>query len=199
MLDQMAARLKAAATFEDAIATILADVVALHGAEFGNVQLAAEGKLIIVAEHGFRAPFLFAFDEVEAADGCACGRALQTGEQIIVADVELDPSYAPYRHIAREAGYRSVQSTPLIATDGTRLGMVSTHFANQYVPTAIEMAICKAYCTQASDYLQSLLAGSAVGAKARELHDALYADLRTEPAHGELDKRLQDLSLAKSV
>ena len=71
MLQQMDQRLKASATFEAAVRTILSDIVALHGAEFGNVQLAAGDKLIIVAEHGLRAPFLLAFREVRTTDGCA--------------------------------------------------------------------------------------------------------------------------------
>ena len=168
-------RLQASTTFEAAVATILADIVALHGAEFGNVQLAAGGRLLIVAEHGLRAPFLLAFREVRTTDGCACGRAWQTGEPIVVADVNLDESFAPFRAIAKEAGFRSVQSTPLIASDGMPLGMVSTHFANPYVPTKIEMAICKAYCAMAADHLQALLDGSPLESKAQQLHDALYA------------------------
>lgn len=180
MLQQMNQRLRAAATFEAAVATILVDVVALHGAEFGNVQLSAGRKLIIVAKHGLRAPFLLAFGEVQTTDGCACGRAWKTGEPVVVVDVDLDEEYAPFREIAKEAGYRSVQSTPLISSDGTPMGMVSTLFANQYIPTNIEMAICKAYCVMAADYLQALLDGSQLESEARKLHDELYADLRVD-------------------
>jgi hypothetical protein len=75
MLQQMNQRLKACDAFEAAVTTILSDIVALHGAEFGNVQLAAGATLIIVAEQGLRAPFLLAFREVRISDGCACGRA----------------------------------------------------------------------------------------------------------------------------
>src|SRR4051794_7091361 len=129
MLQQMNQRLKASATFQGAVGRILADIVALQGAEFGNMQLAAGARLIIVAEHGLRAPFLSAFREVRTTDGCACGRAWQTGQPLVIADVELDEPYAPFRHIAREAGYRSVQSTPLTASNGMPVGMVSTLFA----------------------------------------------------------------------
>jgi hypothetical protein len=94
--------------------------------------------------------------------------------------VELDKPFAPFREIAREAGYRSVQSTPLVTGDGTPLGMVSTLFANRYVPTRIEMAICKAYCITAADHLQVLLDGSRLEDQAQQLHEALYADLRVD-------------------
>ena len=180
MLEQLDQRLKACSTFEAAVRTILADMVALHGAEFGNVQLAVGDKLVIVAEHGLRAPFLLAFREVRTTDGCACGRAWQTGEPIIVEDVDLDAPFAPFRDIAKEAGYRSVQSTPLIAGDGMPLGMVSTLFANPHVPTRIEMSICKTYCVRAADHLQALLNGALLKTKARQMHEALYSDLRVD-------------------
>jgi GAF domain-containing protein len=176
--EKMDRRLYASATFEAAITTILAEVVALHRAEFGNVQLAAGAKLIIVAKHGFQAPFLSAFREVLTTDGCACGRAWQTGRPIVVPDVNSDEAFAPFREIAKEAGYRAVQSTPLVASDGMALGMVSSQFANPHVPTNIEMAICKAYCATAADHLQTLLVGSRLETKARQLHEALYADVR---------------------
>ena len=39
MLSSLSKRLHATRTFEEAIATILDDIIALHGAEYGNVQL----------------------------------------------------------------------------------------------------------------------------------------------------------------
>jgi hypothetical protein len=169
-------RLRASPNFGEAIVTILADVVALHGAEFGNVQLVAGTKLIIVAERGLRTPFLLAFREVQTTDGCACGRAWQMGEPVVVPDVELDEQFAPFREVAKEAGFRAVQSTPLITSNGKSLGMVSTLFANPYAPTGIEMAVCKAYCTTAADRLEELLDGTPLELEARTLHAALYAD-----------------------
>jgi GAF domain-containing protein len=202
VLEQLHQRLKAQVTFRAAVETILADTVALHGAEFGNVQLAVGDKLVIVAAHGLRAPFLLAFREVRITDGCACGRAWQTGEQIIIADVNLDGPFAPFTEIAKEAGYRSVQSTPLIAQDGTRLGMVSTQFKNPYVPTGIEMAVCKTYCTRAADHLQALLDGSSLKAEAQRMHDTLYADVGaaagTPPPVGGGDETLPSLGTGAS-
>jgi hypothetical protein len=54
--------------------------------------------------------------------------------------------------------------------------MVSTLFANPYVPTTIEMATCKTYCVMAADYLQALLSGSQLASEAQKLHDTLYGD-----------------------
>jgi hypothetical protein len=55
--------------------------------------------------------------------------------------------------------------------------MVPTLFANRYVPTGIERAVCKTYCTQATDHLQALLDGSPLEAEAQQMQDTLYTDV----------------------
>lgn len=177
MLEQMSSRLQAHHSFEGAISQLLADTVALQGAEFGNVQLlTVRDTLIIVAERGLEAPFLLEFREVAKTDGCACGRALKAGQAVVIEDVMVDEEYELYREAAREAGYRSVQSTPLRTSDGVTLYIISTLFANKRHPTQIEMQTCGSYCRIAADYLQKL-SGKDVERKGRAMHDALYAEL----------------------
>ncbi len=182
MLDQMNQRLKACTTFEAAIELILRDVVALHGAEFGNLQLRIGDRLLLVAERGLEAPFLHAFREIGRAEYCASARAWETGDSIVIEDVEADETYGPFREVAREAGYRSVQSTALITRRGRLVGMVSTLFANIHLPTAIEMATVKAYAKDAADYLEKLLGDTELESKAIELQEKLYASLETPAA-----------------
>ncbi len=177
MLDQMRKRLEAQGSFEDAVATVLNDVIALHGAEYGDVQLAAGDCLLIVAQHGFAPRFLHAFRHVKMSTGCACGRALLRGKPVVVRNVETDPGFAPYRSTAREAGFQSVQSTPLCTREGRLLGIVSTHFANIHEPTPIEMSTLVSYAQLAADYLHSLLGGTTLAARAEAMSGALYARL----------------------
>ena len=88
MLEQMSQRLHASRTFEDAVRRILIDVVALHGAEFGNIQMLTGGGLAIVDQQGLDTDFLRAFRKVRSEDGCACARALKEGRPVIVIDIE---------------------------------------------------------------------------------------------------------------
>jgi len=60
MLAQMTLRLLQKRTFEDAIHVILDDVIALHGAEFGKVQLQIGEELVIAAQVGLSKPLLMA-------------------------------------------------------------------------------------------------------------------------------------------
>jgi GAF domain-containing protein len=177
MLDQMSQRLQACRTFEETIRRILADVVALHGAEFGNVQMPVGDGLVIVDQHGLDPAFLKAFAKVRSGDGCACGRALREDQSVVVSDIEEDQAYAPFRTAARRAGYRAVQSTPMRSTDGTLVGVVSTLFANAYRPTPIEMETVSRYARLAADRLSFWLQGQELSAKAQELHSRLYSEL----------------------
>jgi GAF domain-containing protein len=65
---------------------------------------------------------------VQWDDASACAQALRRGSRVVVADVRTDPSFAPCRNIAEEAGFLAVQSTPLIGASGDVLGVLSTHF-----------------------------------------------------------------------
>jgi GAF domain-containing protein len=174
MLAQMTLRLLQKRTFEDAIHIVLDDVIALHGAEFGNVQLPVGDELVIAAQYGLSPPFLQAFKRVRKDDGCACGRALRMGASVIVADVEKNVEYAAFVKDAKKAGYRSVQTTPFFTRAGNLVGLVSTHFAQVHEPTPIEMQTLKAYGGIAAEHLHKLLGDVALAAKAEQMSEQLY-------------------------
>ena len=191
LLTHMRQRLLLASTFEHAIHIILDDVIALHGAEFGNVQLPIGDELAIVAQRGLSAEFLALFRRVRASDGCACGRALRLGEMVVIPDVEKDPEFAAFLTDAKRAGFRAVQSTPFRTADGRLLGVVSTHFAQVHQPTPIETQALKTYGTIAAEHALRLVGGADLTAKAEDMSEALYARIigpgSTHPAAGRLD------------
>ena len=175
MLEQMTQRLLARRTFESAAEAVLNDVVALHGAEYGDLQLVVGDELVIVAQQGLSDAFLRAFRRVRKTDGCACGRAWRTGTTVVVADVTKDVDYAGNRGDAAAAGYRAVQSTPIVTRDGTMLGLISTLFVNAHEPTPIEMETLARYSRVAADHLAALLGRDTLARKAMQMSDALYA------------------------
>ena len=174
MLAPMQQRLFAAHTFEKAAWVILDDVVALHGAEFGTLQFPARGDLLLAAHRGFKPPFLKVFQRVSKDDGCVCGQALRRGCTVVVPDVEQDADFAAFRQAAREAGFRAVQSTPLLLRDGTLMGLVSTHFSRVHEPTRIEMQVLKEYGAIAAERLRHLLDGGSLQSHAENMRRKLY-------------------------
>ena len=177
MLEQMRNRLDGQRTFEGAVDTILRDVIALHGAEFGNVQLPIGPKFVIVAQQNLSADFLNAFRTVDKHQDCACGRVIRLGKPVVVADVNEDKDYARYRSNAKAAGYRAVQSSPLHTGDGALIGIVSTLFANAHEPSPIEMETLRLYSGVASEHLHRLLGDDELAHRASQMNRALYAGL----------------------
>jgi GAF domain-containing protein len=117
----------------------LEKAIAITRQPMGNLQLIDWnlGYLEIVAQRGFSPEFLERFQIVRKTDGCACGRALRLRETVVVEDVNEDPAFFSFRDAAQQAGFRSVQSTPLISRNGAFVGMISTHGSD--APTSAQL------------------------------------------------------------
>lgn len=134
---------------------MLQATIGMLGADMGNVQVMnSKGMLNIAAQQGFQREFLDYFYEVATDKDCACGRALRSGERIMIEDVETDAPYAPFRAAARRAGYRTVQSTPLLSRSGAPLGMISTHWRAPHVPSVHDLRRLDLYARQAADFVE---------------------------------------------
>lgn len=135
-----------------------ATIEAVH-ADFGNVQFFDESRaaLTIAVQRGFGRDFLETFREVSSESGSACGRALRTGEPIVIEDTETDPPFAPYLSVVRAAGFRSVISVPLTARSGKPLGMISTHFREPGPPESADFGWLREYARWAAAFIERSL------------------------------------------
>jgi PAS domain S-box-containing protein len=172
-LNESSSRLWRSRTLQEGLDVMLAAVIELLGANKGNVQLlegsGKDGVLRIAAQRGFQQDFLEHFREVSADDDCACGRALRSGQRIIIEDVEANASL---RAPARAADYRSVVTTPLIGGDGKPLGMLSAHFRSVHRPGERELRRLDLYMLQASDFIQRCRMEQALRQNQEALRDA---------------------------
>jgi GAF domain-containing protein len=160
MLDDLTAELLEFPDVKGVVEATLNAIIRLHRSDFGNVQLLDErtGELIIFAQRGFTEQFLQPFKRLStAANGYISGRAARARAPVVVDDVLNDAEYAALRPAAAEAGYRAVQSTPLIATGGRLVGMVSTHFARPHTPSPHDMRMTELYARLAADFIAGLL------------------------------------------
>ena len=98
----------------------------------GNIQVFNRdlGVLQIVAHRGFKPQFLEFFNVVRTDEDCACSRAFRHRERVFIPDIRADISFGPFISIAEQAGFRAVQSTPIIGPTGSVVGVLSTHFAD---------------------------------------------------------------------
>jgi len=120
----------------DRLSRLLAMALEIQGTDLGNIQLVDRqtGTLAIVTQRGFGLDFLDYFGSVDTQDESACARAMRDQEPVLIADVNTDPLFAVHRRVAASAGFRAVQSIPLIGRDGALLGILSTHFRHPYRP-----------------------------------------------------------------
>ncbi len=135
-LHQLSTRLLRETELQPLLEEVLIATIALQDADFGNVQLYnSQTRLLeLVAQRGFDPHFISRFKTVYEHSITSCGRAMQTGQRIIIEDVLTDPVYAPYRKAAAAAGYRAQQSTPLFSRSGELLSMITTHFCQPHHP-----------------------------------------------------------------
>lgn len=103
--------------------------LAITGQALGNVQLVdwEMGWLEIVAQRGFHLDFLNSFRRVSTRDACACGRALLRRDTVVIDDITTDREFSPFKAVAERAGFKAVQSTPLMSSNGAIVGIISTH------------------------------------------------------------------------
>jgi hypothetical protein len=127
-------RMSKSPAFQDRWHEILSTELRIHGADLGNIQLLDPdaGNLAIIAQRGFGLDFLEHFEAVTWDDESACARAMRAREPVVIRDVTTDPLFTNHRSIAAAAGFRSVQSTPLLNRDGSLLGILSMHFRRPF-------------------------------------------------------------------
>ncbi len=155
-MSEWSTRLWRSKTLAEGLHIILAANIELLSADRGNVQLLDENRrtLHIAAQRGFEGEFIDHFAAVDAENISACGRALRCRERVIVEDIECDPDLEPHRNILRRAECRAVVATPLIASGGRLLGLVSAHFRTDHRPTEAELRRQDLFLRQACDFIQ---------------------------------------------
>src|SRR5262249_6523216 len=129
-LHDVSSRLWLKRDLRQALDEILAGAIELMGADKGIIRILdpTRGVLKIEAHRGFKQEFIDSFREVSAVIDSPCGRTLRSGERIVIADVEEDKLFTPFRPRARSAGVRAVLSTPIMSRDRAPLGTLTTHF-----------------------------------------------------------------------
>lgn len=143
----------------EALDNLLTMALLMHRTNMGTIHLLDKttGLLKIVAQQGFSHTFLEHFKEVNMADYSACGKSLQTREIVLIEDITSDPSYTAHKKIALSAGYRSVQSTPLISSNGDIIGVLSTHFRTPRKFLEGELNSLREYGTHSADIIMNLI------------------------------------------
>jgi PAS domain S-box-containing protein len=149
---------RADCALEECLETVLDAALRITGTHMGNIQLLDEASrtLRITVQRGFSAPFLAFFETVDAEDAAACGAAFAGGVRVIVPDVRESAIFAgqPSQQVLLDAGVAAVQSSPLVASTGQVLGMLSTHCSQPHVPDDRVLRSLDLLARQAAGFLE---------------------------------------------
>lgn len=142
---------------------VMDEAIAIVKAEKGTLQLLEGDSLRIVAHHGHRSAFLEFFASAESS-ASVCGLALDSGERVVVPDVEASSIFAgtPSLAVLREAGVRAVQSTPMISRKGALLGVITTQWGEPYTPDEHDLWRIDLLTRQAADLVERTQAEEAL-------------------------------------
>ncbi|HEY1270245.1 MAG TPA: GAF domain-containing protein [Candidatus Binatia bacterium] len=139
---------------------VLDAAIALTKADMGNIQLLnpAAHALAIEAQRELPPFFLDYFAYVRGG-ASACGAALEKRARVIVEDVARSPIFAGVesRHVVLAAGAAAVQSTPLVASSGRFLGVLSTHYRRPQRPGEDCLTLLDAVARRTADVLDKAL------------------------------------------
>jgi PAS domain S-box-containing protein len=199
-LHEVGWRLREAESLREGLDEILAATMDLLGADMGAVQVidAAGKQLDVAAQRGFDPECLQSVRAVGIDADTACARAVREGEPVVIEDIDLDPSFAPHRSMARGAGYRAVLSAPLFGPRGALQGTISTYFRSPHRPSDTDLQRFGLYRRRTADFIERTRFNEAL----RESNAKLAAESRAIAKFHEFGLKVvqaQDLQQALEI
>lgn len=132
--------------------------IELQGADMGNIQIVDNtGALRIVAQRGFQRDFLEYFACVRLDGSSVCARSFRAASPVVIRDVHEDAAFTPHLAVAKSAGFRAVQTIPLVNSSGTVIGMLSVHFKSPLPSSDWRMHSLHESAVRASAVLNSIV------------------------------------------
>lgn len=138
---------------------ILDHAVRANHADHGSLRIWNERKhcLSLFAQTNFDTEFIDRFPEVRQGDGTVSPRALTLQKPVFVYDIDEDENLALFRDFARDAGIRSIVSSPLIGLDGRCLGTYSLHYRRMRTYNDSDYLLVHAYSVRLAALFQDFL------------------------------------------
>ena len=142
----------------EALLEVLDEAIRVDAAACGKIRVydPASGSLAIRAQRGFSEDFVRSFEAIDPDDELACARAFRLRHRIAVPDVTADPRSEPYHEAARNEGFRGMQATPVIGSQGQVLGTLSTHYPRVHHPSTSAGVLLDYLSRKAATLLETL-------------------------------------------
>jgi len=141
--------------FDFAVTSHIVEVAsAIMHADFASVQRYHPDRhaLQLVNYRGFSAHCAEQLTWIYPYSGTSCAVSLSTGVRTIIPDIEHSP-HDLARDVLRACGIRAMYTTPLRDTDGTLVGMCSTHWRTPHLPDDNAIQLFDIWAKQTADFL----------------------------------------------
>ena len=107
----------------------------------------------------------------------SCGTAMHRRELVVVRDIDTDPLWTDYRHLAAPHGLRACWSKPILTSQGDVLGSFAMYYREVRSPTPEERELIDTASHLAGIAIQSLRAQEALRRSEEEYRRFFEADL----------------------
>ena len=112
----------------------------------GTIQLIENGKIRNGAAPGLPKFYNNLVEGLAIGEGVgSCGSAAALRKPVIVEDVFAHPYWAPYREVARQAGFAACWSYPVIQSDGAVIATFATYYRTRRAPSEDELSTIRAF------------------------------------------------------
>ncbi len=162
---QMLESIRSGLTYEhnlDAVYEKLMDAaVVIMRSDYASMQMlyperGRGGELRLLAFRGFNPQAAKFWEWVNADSKSTCGLVLRTGKRVIAPDIEscdfMDDSED--QRVYLQTGIHACQTTPLVAHDGSVVGMISTHWRKPHQPSERDFQLLDILARQAADLIR---------------------------------------------
>lgn len=156
---------------------ILEAAIKLTQADKGHITLCDKqtGVLNIIRHRGFPERTLRHFNQI-ASGRLAPGNAIKTSKRVIVEDVSQSPIFLGTHELPfiLEEGIHSVQSTPMISSNGNNVGALTTHYTEFHRFEEFELRMLDMLARQVADVIERANAEEAI--RRSERHALVLVD-----------------------
>lgn len=147
------------AELNEMLNNLLQQAMILNKTKAGTLQIInkKDHSLEIAAYSGLSYEFIDHFQKVKIGDGSVCAMAFEKGETIFIENLIHDRSFSPHLYVTLRNNITAIQSTPMIASNGNVVGMISTHFKLPRKHSKIEIKEFETFCRKAADRIEEFI------------------------------------------
>lgn len=135
---------------------ILDAAMQISSADKGMLQVRdpESGKLRVEAQHGFDAPYLESFEEMDDSEESPSGQVLRELRRVCVDDLGTCAIYGTrVLKALNESGVRSLACTPLMSRRGKLVGILTTYWTRVHHPEDRILRLIDLLARQAADFI----------------------------------------------